>query len=275
MSAFLRLLSRNRLALGGLIVLVIVVILALLTPVLPLKPPNVTDTPNRFLPPFSEGAILGTDHLGRDLLSRLMWGTRLSLAVGFAAAVIAATIGAAIGIIAGYYGGRTDNVIMRGRRHADGLSLHPAGAGHRRSTRPRADERADRGGRRQHPLLRTEHPRGHRGHRQQGIRRRGQACRHVGREDHRDRGPAQRDPGHRHRHVHHRGLDDPRDGGAVVPGPRQPAAAGRSGVHAGRGALGADHQSAHLHRAGPDDPGDRDGHQPAGRRGCATRSTRG
>ena len=114
MSAFLRLLSRNRLALGGLIVLVIVVILALLTPVLPLKPPNVTDTPNRFLPPFSEGAILGTDHLGRDLLSRLMWGTRLSLAVGFAAAVIAATIGAAIGIIAGYYGGRTDNVIMRG-----------------------------------------------------------------------------------------------------------------------------------------------------------------
>jgi len=114
MSAFLRLLSRNRLALGGLIVLGIVVILALLTPVLPLKPPNVTDTPNRFLPPFSEGAILGTDHLGRDLLSRLMWGTRLSLAVGFAAAVIAATIGAAIGIIAGYYGGRTDNVIMRG-----------------------------------------------------------------------------------------------------------------------------------------------------------------
>ncbi len=114
MSAFLRLLARNRLALGGLIVLGIVVILALLTPVLPLKPPNVTDTPNRFLPPFSEGAVLGTDHLGRDLLSRLMWGTRLSLAVGFAAAVIAATIGAAIGIVAGYYGGRTDNVIMRG-----------------------------------------------------------------------------------------------------------------------------------------------------------------
>jgi peptide/nickel transport system permease protein len=76
--------------------------------------PDVTDTPNRFQPPFSEGALLGTDHLGRDLLSRLMWGTRLSLAVGFAAAIIAATIGAAIGIIAGYYGGRTDNVIMRG-----------------------------------------------------------------------------------------------------------------------------------------------------------------
>ncbi|MGP1355648.1 dipeptide/oligopeptide/nickel ABC transporter permease/ATP-binding protein [Roseicyclus sp.] len=112
--SFLRLLARNRLALGGLIVMAVVVVLAVLTPVLPLKPPNVTDTANRFLPPFSEGAILGTDHLGRDLLSRLMWGTRLSLAVGFAAAFVAATIGAAIGIVAGYYGGRTDNVIMRG-----------------------------------------------------------------------------------------------------------------------------------------------------------------
>jgi peptide/nickel transport system permease protein len=111
---FLSLLARNRLALGGLIVMGIVVLLAILTPILPLAPPNVTDTGNRFVPPFSEGAILGTDHLGRDLLSRLMWGTRLSLAVGFAAAFVAATIGAAIGIVAGYYGGRTDNVIMRG-----------------------------------------------------------------------------------------------------------------------------------------------------------------
>ena len=111
---FLTLLARNRLALGGLVVMGLVVLLALLTPILPLKPPNVTDTANRFLPPFSEGALLGTDHLGRDLLSRLMWGTRLSIALGFAAAFVAATIGAAIGIVAGYYGGRTDNVIMRG-----------------------------------------------------------------------------------------------------------------------------------------------------------------
>ncbi len=114
MRAFLRLLARNRLALGGLIVMGGVVVLALLAPLLPLADPDITDTPNRFLPPFSQGALLGTDHLGRDLLSRLLWGTRLSLAVGFAAAIIAATLGAAIGIIAGYYGGRTDNVIMRG-----------------------------------------------------------------------------------------------------------------------------------------------------------------
>ncbi|WP_299788330.1 dipeptide/oligopeptide/nickel ABC transporter permease/ATP-binding protein [uncultured Marivita sp.] len=114
MRAFLILLARNRLALAGGIVMAVVVLLALLTPVLSLADPDVTDTSNRFQPIFSEGALLGTDHLGRDLLSRLMWGTRLSLAVGFAAAIVAATLGAAIGIIAGFYGGRTDNIIMRG-----------------------------------------------------------------------------------------------------------------------------------------------------------------
>ena len=114
MIAFIALLARNRLALVGGIVLVLVVLLALLTPLLPLADPDVTNTSNRFQPLFSEGALLGTDHLGRDLLSRLMWGTRLSLAVGFAAAIVAATIGAAVGIIAGYYGERTDNIIMRG-----------------------------------------------------------------------------------------------------------------------------------------------------------------
>ncbi|MEL6645441.1 MAG: dipeptide/oligopeptide/nickel ABC transporter permease/ATP-binding protein [Pseudomonadota bacterium] len=112
--AFLKLLARNRLAMAGGIVLSLVILLVLLTPILPLADPDVTDTGNRFKPPFSEGALLGTDHLGRDLLSRLLWGTQLSLAVGFAAAIIAATVGAAIGIIAGFYGGRTDNIIMRG-----------------------------------------------------------------------------------------------------------------------------------------------------------------
>ena len=63
---------------------------------------------------FPKDHLLGTDHLGRDLLSRLLHGTRLSLAIGIAAALIAATIGSAIGIIAGYFGGRTDNIIMRG-----------------------------------------------------------------------------------------------------------------------------------------------------------------
>ncbi|MEL6218568.1 MAG: dipeptide/oligopeptide/nickel ABC transporter permease/ATP-binding protein [Pseudomonadota bacterium] len=114
MSAFLRLLARNRLALGGLIVMGFVVVLAFVTSLLPLSDPDVTDTANRFKKPLEDGYLLGTDHLGRDMLSRLLWGTQLSLAVGFAAAILAATIGAAIGIVAGYYGGRTDNIIMRG-----------------------------------------------------------------------------------------------------------------------------------------------------------------
>ena len=114
MRLFLRLLFRNRLAGFGAVVLGVIVLLALLTPILPLHPPNETNTANRFLRPLSEGHVLGTDHLGRDLLSRLLWGTRLSLAVGFAAALVAGLLGAAIGVFAGFFGGRTDNVTMRG-----------------------------------------------------------------------------------------------------------------------------------------------------------------
>lgn len=114
MNAFLKLLFRNRLAAMGAVVLAAILILVLLTPLLPLQNPDATATADRFQKPFSEGHLLGTDHLGRDLLSRLLHGTRLSLAVGFAAALIAATIGSAIGITAGYFGGRTDNIIMRG-----------------------------------------------------------------------------------------------------------------------------------------------------------------
>jgi peptide/nickel transport system permease protein len=114
MMAFLKLLFRNRLAAMGAVVLSIIVLLVLLTPFLPLHDPDVTATADRFKRPFTDGHLLGTDHLGRDLLSRLLWGTRLSLAVGFAAAVIAAFIGSAIGITAGYFGGRIDNVFMRG-----------------------------------------------------------------------------------------------------------------------------------------------------------------
>ncbi|AVX03624.1 oligopeptide transport system permease protein OppC [Maritalea myrionectae] len=113
MIQFLKLLFRNRLAGLGAVVLTFILLLALLTPILPLPDPDITATGDRFMPPFSDGHLLGTDHLGRDLLSRLMWGTRLSLAVGAAAALIAAFIGSTIGIVAGFLSGRTDNVIMR------------------------------------------------------------------------------------------------------------------------------------------------------------------
>ena len=113
MTAF-ALILRNRLAAFGGLVLLIVIAVAVAAPLLPLADPDVTDPASRLMLPFSEGALLGTDHLGRDLLSRLVWGTRLSLALGIAAAVMAALIGSAIGVVAGFFGGRTDSLIMRG-----------------------------------------------------------------------------------------------------------------------------------------------------------------
>uniref|UniRef100_UPI003B527BD6 dipeptide/oligopeptide/nickel ABC transporter permease/ATP-binding protein n=1 Tax=Roseovarius indicus TaxID=540747 RepID=UPI003B527BD6 len=112
--AFLKLLFRNKLAAMGAVVLSIIVLLVILTPILPLQNPDITATADRFKRPFTDGHLLGTDHLGRDLLSRLLWGTRLSLAVGVAAAVLAAFFGSAIGITAGYFGGKVDNIFMRG-----------------------------------------------------------------------------------------------------------------------------------------------------------------
>ena len=114
MIGFLKLLSRNRLSLAGLVVITAVIFVALVTPLLPLPDPDVIDTKNRFKTPFTTDAFLGTDHLGRDLMSRLLWGTRLSLAVGFCAAFLAALIGSSIGIISGFYGKHVDNILMRG-----------------------------------------------------------------------------------------------------------------------------------------------------------------
>jgi peptide/nickel transport system permease protein len=113
MRLFAALLFRNRLAAAGAVVLGVIAVLALLTPILPLQNPYTTHMSTRYLLPLSPGHFLGTDGLGRDLLSRLMWGTRLSLAVGIVAAVAAGAVGSAVGIVAGYFGGRTDNIIMR------------------------------------------------------------------------------------------------------------------------------------------------------------------
>jgi peptide/nickel transport system permease protein len=72
----------------------------------------------RFRPPFwqaggSTAYLLGTDHLGRDVLSRLIFGARVSMVVGFTAVIVAGTVGTALGIISGYLGGWVDQVIMR------------------------------------------------------------------------------------------------------------------------------------------------------------------
>ncbi len=110
----LRLLLNNQLATAGLVVFVVIVLAALAAPLLPLPDPDVTNPANRLLKPFADGHLLGTDALGRDILSRLLWGTRVSLAVGVSATLIAAFFGSLIGLLAGYAAGRTDSLLMRG-----------------------------------------------------------------------------------------------------------------------------------------------------------------
>jgi len=109
-----RLLLHNRLGMFGLSLLVLFSALALLVPWLPLPDPNITDPTNRLLRPLADGHWLGTDSLGRDELSRLAWGLRMSLVVGLSATLIAAVVGSLIGLVAGFAGGRTDSVLMRG-----------------------------------------------------------------------------------------------------------------------------------------------------------------
>jgi peptide/nickel transport system permease protein len=72
---------------------------------------NRIDIPSKFLAPGSEGHILGTDHLGRDQLIRLLYGGRVSLAIAYSASFMTILIGVALGLIAGYYGGRADDLI--------------------------------------------------------------------------------------------------------------------------------------------------------------------
>ena len=108
-----QLLMANRLAAAGLFIFGFIVILALLAPLLPIPNPDITDQPSRLLPPFSDGHLLGTDHLGRDILSRLIWGTQVSLLVGISATALAALFGSLVGLVAGYARGATDSILMR------------------------------------------------------------------------------------------------------------------------------------------------------------------
>lgn len=103
----------NRLAAAGLVVVVAVVALALLAPVLPIADPAATELSARLLPLGSPDHLLGTDKLGRDLLSRLIWGARVSLLVGVLATAAAALAGSLIGLISGFFRGLLDNGLMR------------------------------------------------------------------------------------------------------------------------------------------------------------------
>ncbi|MBP1849054.1 ABC transporter permease [Rhizobium halophytocola] len=106
--------AENRLALVGLGILLLLLFVALFAGVLAPYSPVVGDLKNaRLLPPGSPGYLLGTDGQGRDILSRLLYGSRLTLMVVVLAAVIAAPVGLLIGTVAGYAGGWIDAVLMR------------------------------------------------------------------------------------------------------------------------------------------------------------------
>ena len=109
---FWRTFARNQLALVGAVVVAMLVALAVLAPLLAPRDPNRPDT-KRILDPPSRSHWFGTDQLGRDVLSRVLYGARVSLAVGFVSVGIATLIGVLLGAAAGYHGGLADNVIMR------------------------------------------------------------------------------------------------------------------------------------------------------------------
>ncbi len=110
-----RIFGHKGLMIGG-IVLLAITLLALLAPVLAPHDPYQQSLLKRMSKPFWQpGAakeyLLGTDQLGRDYLSRLLYGARISLLIGFCVALISGVIGTALGIVAGYFGGRVDMVI--------------------------------------------------------------------------------------------------------------------------------------------------------------------
>lgn len=109
--AWLSRLRRHRFAFVGLILLTLVTIVAILAPLLAPHDPTVIRAPLRLQSP-SSAHLLGTDYLGRDVLSRLIYGARISLAVGAATVIFCNVAGILVGLIAGYYR-RLDNPLMR------------------------------------------------------------------------------------------------------------------------------------------------------------------
>ena len=108
-----RRLLRNKLAMLAALILIVLVLTAIFAPALMPADPYASSILKRLKPIGFDGHLLGTDELGRDMLSRLMLGGRLSLFMGITPVLLAFLIGSTIGIVAGYAGGWTNTVIMR------------------------------------------------------------------------------------------------------------------------------------------------------------------
>jgi peptide/nickel transport system permease protein len=110
--AWLRI-RRNRLAMAGLVIVGILLLVALLAPWIAPHDPLTQDLSRRLLPPGTPGNLLGTDDFGRDILSRIIYGARITLYIIALVAISAPTLGLLIGTVAGYFGGWIDAVLMR------------------------------------------------------------------------------------------------------------------------------------------------------------------
>jgi peptide/nickel transport system permease protein len=110
--AFWRYFKRNRLAVGGLLVILLIFFVAGSASLIAPYDPGKTNVSKKLTPPSSEH-LLGTDQLGRDVFSRMLYGSRISLSVGFVAVAISIIIGVFVGAIAGYYGKWADTILMR------------------------------------------------------------------------------------------------------------------------------------------------------------------
>lgn len=104
--------KKNKFAMVCLVVIVLLAFIAIFAPWIAPHDPYAQDVLNKFADP-SFTHPLGTDNFGRDILSRIIYGTRVSLAVGIVAEAIAVTIGVIVGTAAGYYGGKVDTVLSR------------------------------------------------------------------------------------------------------------------------------------------------------------------
>jgi peptide/nickel transport system permease protein len=107
-----RMFVKNRAALIGLCLLILILLMALIGPVFyHIDPYDIVWAP--MTPPGESGFWLGTDYLGRDIISGIIYGSRATLAVGVAAAFFTVCIGVTVGALAGFYGGLADNLLMR------------------------------------------------------------------------------------------------------------------------------------------------------------------
>ena len=112
---YIKILFKNRLSVIGLVIIVLLIVMAIFAPIITPYPEQAKGEPSlkeRLQPPSWKHPF-GTDHMGRDILSRVIYGSRTSLVIGFSVVAIALVVGLFLGIVAGYFGGKFDTIIMR------------------------------------------------------------------------------------------------------------------------------------------------------------------